>query len=66
MKQNCFQFNKTFFEQHEGTVMGNALSPFIANLFMSRFETRNSATFQTEREISKFVSIPYEPRISRK
>ena len=26
---------------------------------------RNSSTFQTEREISKFVSIPYEPRITR-
>ena len=26
---------------------------------------RNSSTFQTEREISKFVSIPYEPRIIR-
>ena len=26
---------------------------------------RNSSTFQTERENSKFVSIPYEPRITR-
>ena len=25
----------------------------------------NSSTFQTEREISKFVSIPHEPRITR-
>lgn len=38
MKQNCFQFNNNFFEQHEGTAMGNSLSPFIASLFMSRFE----------------------------
>ena len=39
MSQNCFQINGKFFEQLEGTAMGNCLSPFIANLFMSRFET---------------------------
>lgn len=38
MSQNCFQINNRFFEQHEGTAMGNSLSPFLANLFMSRFE----------------------------
>ncbi|KAJ8963809.1 hypothetical protein NQ317_000591 [Molorchus minor] len=46
MKQNCFQFNNSFFEQHEGTAMGNSLSPFIANLFMSRFETDVKEEFE--------------------
>ncbi|KAJ8976828.1 hypothetical protein NQ317_011824 [Molorchus minor] len=46
MKQNCFQFNNSFFEQHEGTAMGNSLSPFIANLFMSRFETDIKEEFE--------------------
>lgn len=46
MKQNCFQFNSGFFEQHEGTAMGNSLSPFIANLFMSRFETEAKEQFE--------------------
>lgn len=39
MSQNVFQFKKEFFEQLEGTAMGNSLSPFMADLFMSRFET---------------------------
>ncbi|KAJ8981827.1 hypothetical protein NQ317_003871 [Molorchus minor] len=39
LRKNCFQFNNSFFEQHEGAAMGNSLSPFIANLFMSRFDT---------------------------
>ena len=38
MKQNIFQLNGSFYEQQEGTAMGNSLSPFLANLFMSRFE----------------------------
>jgi hypothetical protein len=38
MKQNIFQFKGIFYEQNEGTAMGNSLSPFIADLFMSRFE----------------------------
>src|SRR5699024_3587640 len=38
MKQNIFQFNDKFYQQREGTAMGNSLSPFIADLFMSRFE----------------------------
>jgi hypothetical protein len=38
MKLNFFQFNKKFYEQTEGTAMGNALSPFLANLYMANFE----------------------------
>ncbi|EFA11664.1 hypothetical protein TcasGA2_TC008528 [Tribolium castaneum] len=38
MKQNIFQFSGKFFEQQEGTAMGNSLSPFLADLLMSRFE----------------------------
>jgi hypothetical protein len=38
MKQNIFQINDKFYPLNEGTAMGNSLSPFIADLFMSRFE----------------------------
>ncbi|RXF66922.1 hypothetical protein EKK70_17895, partial [Desulfovibrio sp. DS-1] len=38
MSQNVFQFQNQFFEQIEGTAMGNPLSPFLAEIFMSRFE----------------------------
>jgi hypothetical protein len=34
MQENSFQFEGTFYEQTFGTSMGNALSPFDANLFM--------------------------------
>ena len=36
--QNVFQFQNKFFEQTEGTAMGNPLSPFLAEIFMSKFE----------------------------
>lgn len=39
MNQNIFQFNGKFYQQTEGTAMGNPLSCFIANLFMGYFET---------------------------
>lgn len=38
MSHNCFQIEGNYFEQQYGTSMGNCLSPFIANLFMSNFE----------------------------
>lgn len=38
MLQNFFQFNNKYYQQCDGTAMGNSLSPFIANLFMSKFE----------------------------
>ncbi|KAJ8949369.1 hypothetical protein NQ318_012034, partial [Aromia moschata] len=31
---------------YERTAMGNSLSPFIANLFMSKFETEVKDTFE--------------------
>ena len=40
MSQNYFQFNSAYYQQIHGTAMGNALSPFLANLYMSRFESR--------------------------
>ncbi|KAJ8933054.1 hypothetical protein NQ318_014942 [Aromia moschata] len=46
MNQNCFQYNGEYFQQHEGTAMGNSLSPFIANLFMSKFETEVKDKFE--------------------
>jgi hypothetical protein len=38
MKLNFFQFNEKFYEQMEITAMGNAFSPFLANLYMANFE----------------------------
>ncbi|KAJ8954353.1 hypothetical protein NQ318_011025 [Aromia moschata] len=38
-KSEVKEYNGEYFQQHEGTAMGNSLSPFIANLFMSKFET---------------------------
>ncbi|KAJ8953018.1 hypothetical protein NQ318_015380, partial [Aromia moschata] len=46
MNQNCFQYNGEYFQQHEGTAMGNSLSPFIANLFKSKFETEVKDKFE--------------------
>lgn len=39
MNENYFQFNKKFYKQNFGCSMGSSLSPFLANLFMSFFET---------------------------
>ena len=38
MTQNIFQVNGLWYKQTEGTSMGNPLSPFLAELFMSNFE----------------------------
>ena len=38
--QNSFQFQDNVYSQNEGTPMGNPLSCFIANFFMSRLETQ--------------------------
>jgi hypothetical protein len=51
MKQNAFQFNNKFYIQNFGTSMGNPLSPFLANLFMSHFETQFST------QISNFPRV---------
>ncbi|KAJ8952663.1 hypothetical protein NQ318_020978, partial [Aromia moschata] len=40
------RYNGEYFQQHEGTAMGNSLSPFIANLFMSKFETEVKDKFE--------------------
>jgi hypothetical protein len=39
MNQNFFQFQGKFYQQDYGAAMGNPLSPFIANVFMTHFET---------------------------
>lgn len=39
MDQNIFQFNGKFYIQNKGTAMGNSLSGFLAEIFMSSFET---------------------------
>ena len=51
MNQTFFSFKNEFFKQTEGTAMGNSLSPFIANLFMSYFEENARQT------------LPYFPEI---
>ncbi|SRR6266436_778540 len=45
MNQNSFQFNGRYYTQTFGTAMGNCLSPFMANLFMSYFETKLCESF---------------------
>lgn len=45
MEQNAFIFNKKIFKQNFGTAMGNPLSPFLANLFMWKFERKIKQTF---------------------
>jgi hypothetical protein len=42
MQYNYFQFNGHYYRQTFGTSMGNALSPFLANIFMADLETRLS------------------------
>lgn len=39
MNWNCCSFNDIFYKIEEGTSMGNSLSPFLANLFMSNLES---------------------------
>ncbi|KAJ8952514.1 hypothetical protein NQ318_003310 [Aromia moschata] len=43
---SSFDKNGEYFQQHEGTAMGNSLSPFIANLFISTFETEVKDKFE--------------------
>ncbi|KAJ8948045.1 hypothetical protein NQ318_003379, partial [Aromia moschata] len=45
-KELPIAYNGEYFQQHEGTAMGNSLSPFIANLFMSKFETEVKDKFE--------------------
>uniref|UniRef100_A0A1B6E8I7 Reverse transcriptase domain-containing protein n=1 Tax=Clastoptera arizonana TaxID=38151 RepID=A0A1B6E8I7_9HEMI len=40
MKWNYFQFNGSFYEKVDGVAMGNCVSPFLPNLFMSKFEEK--------------------------
>jgi hypothetical protein len=42
MQDNYFQFNGHYYRQTFGIRMRNALSPFLANIFMADFETRLS------------------------
>jgi hypothetical protein len=40
MQDNYFQLNGHDYRQTFGTSMGNALSPFLTNIFMADLETR--------------------------
>ena len=44
MQESYFQFDNSFYKQMEGASMGNPLSPFIAEIFMSRIETNLNNT----------------------
>ncbi|KAJ8946045.1 hypothetical protein NQ318_005523, partial [Aromia moschata] len=39
-------YNGEYFQQHEGTTIDDSLSPFIANIFMSKFETEAKDKFE--------------------
>ena len=45
IEQNFFSFNGKYYKQKSGLSMGNPLSPFLANLFMSAFETHMKMAF---------------------
>lgn len=55
MNQNAFQFNSKIYSQEFGTAMGNPLSPFLANLFMSHFETVASSYNSFPRLFKRYV-----------
>lgn len=42
---NVFQFKNKFYEQIEGTVMENPLSPFLAEILINRFGTKLKNTY---------------------
>jgi hypothetical protein len=42
MQDNYFQFNGHYYRQKFGTSMENALSPFLANIFIADLEMRLS------------------------
>ena len=45
LNETCFEFEGKIYQQKEGLSMGNPLSPFLANLYMSFFETHITETF---------------------
>lgn len=38
LEQNYFQFNNTIYNSQEGLIMGNPLSPLLAEIFMNKLE----------------------------
>lgn len=46
MSQNCFQVWECFYEQKEGSEMGDLLSPFLANLLGGGFTSEPKNNFQ--------------------
>ncbi|XP_044741106.1 uncharacterized protein LOC123302299 [Chrysoperla carnea] len=45
MRQNVFTFEGKYYKQTFGTSMGNPLSPFLSNIFMSDLEEQAQQTF---------------------
>ncbi|KAJ8940190.1 hypothetical protein NQ318_010690 [Aromia moschata] len=54
-------YNGEYFQQHEGTTMSNFLSPSIANLFMSKFETQARDKFDDILAVFDTKEISLEP-----
>ena len=44
LNETFFEYDGEIYEQNEGLAMGNPLSPFLANLYISFFETHNTDT----------------------
>jgi hypothetical protein len=55
MNQNQFQFRDKFYRQRDGTSMGNALSGFVAEIYMADFEVRMSRDMRFPRVWIRYV-----------
>lgn len=66
MEQNIFQFNGKFYHQRKGTAMGNSLSGFLAEIFMSSFEMEMKANLWFPRIWYRYVDDVFAICASRK
>jgi hypothetical protein len=55
MDQTYFQINGRYYKQNLGTSMGNALSPFLANLFMTDYKVKLSTRLWIRHNTIKFT-----------
>ena len=54
---NAFKFVENFYIQNNGLTMGNPLSPFLANLFMSELEIYITSSFPWMCKVGTDMSI---------
>ncbi|XP_031634452.1 uncharacterized protein LOC116347852 [Contarinia nasturtii] len=59
MSESWFQFNGKFYKQNFGCCMGSPLSPFLANLFLSNFETEMKKNAYFPRIWHRYVDDVY-------